>query len=129
MKQWKAIASVILVFLLGAMTGALVTHTIYRQKMENIIKDEPRTIREVIVQRLDRKLSLDPAQLEQVRAIVRETHSEMKNVRKQIRPQIDDILTRSQAKVRAILRPDQLEKYEKILAERKKRRETEENNK
>ncbi|MFI5296084.1 MAG: hypothetical protein ACHQ0Y_13800 [Thermodesulfovibrionales bacterium] len=129
MKQWKAIASVILVFLLGAMTGALVTHTIYRQKMENIIKDEPRTIREVIVQRLDRKLSLDPAQLEQVRAIVRETHSEMKNVRKQIRPQIDEILTRSQAKVRAILRPDQLEKYEKILAERKKRRETEENNK
>jgi hypothetical protein len=129
MKQWKAIASVILVFLLGAMTGALVTHTIYRQKMENIIKDEPRTIREVIVQRLDRKLSLDPAQLEQVRAIVRETHSEMKNVRKQIRPQIDEILTRSQAKVRAILRPDQFEKYEKILAERKKRRETEENNK
>ncbi len=118
-----------MVFLLGAMTGALVTHTIYRQKMENIIKDEPRTIREVIVQRLDRKLSLDPAQLEQVRAIVRETHSEMKNVRKQIRPQIDEILTRSQAKVRAILRPDQLEKYEKILAERKKRRETEENNK
>jgi hypothetical protein len=129
MKQWKAIASVILVFLLGALTGALVTHTIYRQKMENIIKDEPRTMREVIVQRLDRKLNLDPVQLEQVRATVKETHSEMKNVRKQIRPQIEEILDRSQAKVRAILRPDQLEKYEKILAERKKRRETEENNK
>jgi len=129
MKQWKAIASVILVFLLGALTGALVTHTIYRQKMENIIRDEPRTIREVIVQRLDRKLNLDPVQLEQVRAIVKETHSEMKNVRKQIRPQIEEILDRSQAKVRAILHSDQLEKYEKILAERKKRRETEENNK
>lgn len=129
MKQWKAIASVIFVFLLGALAGALVTHAVYRQKVENIIKDEPGTMREVIVQRLSRKLNLDPTQLEQVRAIVKETHAEMKNVRKQIRPQIDEILTRSQTKVRAILHPDQLEKYEKILAERKKRRETGENSK
>lgn len=129
MKQWKAIASVIFVFLLGALAGALVTHAVYRQKVENIIKDEPGTMREVIVQRLSRKLNLDATQLEQVRAIVKETHAEMKNVRKQIRPQIDEILTRSQTKVRAILHPDQLEKYEKILAERKKRRETGENSK
>jgi hypothetical protein len=129
MKQWKAIASVLFVFLLGALAGALVTHTIYRQKVENIIKEEPRTMSEVIVQRLNRKLDLDPAQLEQIRAIVRDTHAEMKNVRRQIRPQIDAILERSQAKIRGILRPGQLEKYEKILNERKKRRQNEENNK
>jgi hypothetical protein len=127
MKQWKALVSVMFVFLLGALAGALVTHTIYRQKMENIIKDEPTTMREVIVQRLNRRLQLDPTQLEQLRTIVKETHTEMKNVRKLIRPQMEAILARSQERVRSILRPDQLEKYEKIVAERKKKRGNEEN--
>lgn len=121
--------SVIFVFLLGALAGVLVTHAIYRQKVENIIKDEPRTISEVIVQRLNRKLDLDPAQLEQMRAIVRETRAEIKNAQKQIKPQIEEILAGSQSRVRAILRPDQLQKYEKILAERKKKRQDEGNNK
>ena len=129
MRQWKTIISVILIFCLGALSGTIVTYKIYRQRMENIIKDEPRTIREVIIKRLDRKLNLDPTQLEQVRAIVKETHAEMKSVRKQIRPQIDEILTRSQAKVRAILRPEQQEKYDQILLERKKRHENEEGGK
>jgi hypothetical protein len=123
MKQWKAIISVIIVFLLGASAGALMTHRIYQQKIENIIRDEPKTMREVIVQRLNRALDLDTTQLEQLRGIVRETRSEMKDLRKQIRPQMEEVLARSQARVRAILRPDQIEKYEKIISERKKRKE------
>ncbi len=129
MKQWKAIISIILIFCLGALSGTIVTYKICQQRMENIIRDEPRTIREVIVKRLDHKLNLDPTQLEQVRAIVKETHAEMKSVRKQIRPQIDEILTRSQTKIRAILRPEQMEKYDQILSERRKRHESGESGK
>jgi len=129
MKQWKAIVSVMFVFLLGALAGALVTHKIYHQKMENIIKGEPKTMREIIVQRLNHELHLDPAQLEQLRTIIKETRAEMKNVRKQISPRIEEVSVRSQARIRAILRPDQLEKYEKILSERRKKRENEENGK
>lgn len=121
--------SVIFVFLLGAVAGALVTYTIYQQKMENIIRDEPRTMREVIVQRLNRELRLDPSQLEQVRTIVKETHAEMRDARKKIRPQMEEILARSQARVRSILRPDQREKYEKMVSGHKKKREDEENGK
>ena len=127
MKKWKAIVSIIIVFLLGALAGALVTHTIYHQRMEGIMKGEPRTMRELIVRRLNRELHLDPNQLEQVRAIVEETHAEMKKVRRQFRPQIEEILTRSQEKIRTLLRPDQLEKYEKIIEQRKKKRLNEEN--
>ena len=121
MKQWKAIVSVLLVFLFGASAGVLVTHKIYQQKMEKIIGDEPRTMREVIVQRLNHALDLDAAQLEQLRTIVKETRAEMKDLRKQIRPQMEEVLVRSQSKIRAILQPDQLEKYEQITSERKKR--------
>jgi uncharacterized protein YneF (UPF0154 family) len=129
MKKWKAIVSIIIVFVLGVLAGALLTHKIYQHRVEGIMKGEPRTTREFIVQRLDRELHLDANQLEQVLAIVKETHTEMKKVRTQFRPQIEEILARSQEKIRALLRPDQREKYEKIIAERKKKREREENTK
>jgi hypothetical protein len=126
MKKWKTIVSIVLVFLLGALAGGLVTYEINLQKVERVVRGEPRSTREFIVQRLDRELQLDAAQREQLRAIVEETHLEMKAVRKQFRPQIEEILIRSQDKVRALLRPDQREKYEKIIAERRKKREIEE---
>jgi hypothetical protein len=128
MKKWKAIVSVILVFLLGSLAGALITHEIYHHRIESIIKGDPNAMRELIVQRLNHELSLDRNQLYQLRFIVKETHEEMKNVRKQFRPQIDEILARSQDRVRAILRPDQLEKYEKIITEHKKRQRNRESN-
>jgi hypothetical protein len=43
----------------------------------------------------------------------------MKVIRKQIQPQVEDLLTRSEAKVRVLLRPDQQEKFDKLIAERK----------
>jgi hypothetical protein len=127
MKKWKAIISIIVVFLLGSLAGALVTHEIYQHRIESFIRGEPK--RELIVQRLSHQLNLDTTQLAQLRVIVKETHAGIKDVRKQIRPQIEEILESSQNRVRAILRSDQLEKYEKIIAERKKRREKEENTK
>ena len=127
MKQWKIIISVVLIFGLGALSGTIVTYRIYRQQMENIIRDEPKAMRELMVQRLNSKLHLDAAQMEQIRTIAKETHAEMKSVRKKIRPEIEEVLSRSQAKIRAILRPEQLEKYDQILLERRKRHEKEEN--
>lgn len=127
MTRWKAIVSIIAVFLLGALAGAIVAQRIYQQRIEGIIRGEPRTTKEFIVRRLNRELHLDAAQLEQLKAIVQETHTEMRNVRKRFRPQLEEILARSQDKIRAILRPDQLERYEKIVAERKKKWDKEDN--
>jgi uncharacterized membrane protein YeaQ/YmgE (transglycosylase-associated protein family) len=126
MKKWKIIVSVILVFLLGALAGALVIHKVDQHRIAGIIRGEPGAVGELIVQRLNHKLRLDPQQVEKVRVIVYETHDEIRNVRKQFRPQIQEILDRSRNRVRAILRPDQLEEYEKIVAERKARQEREE---
>jgi hypothetical protein len=129
MRGWKVIVSVVLIFVLGGIAGALVMRGIDQHKIESIIKGESGMTREVIVTRLNQKLNLDAVQLEQLRTIVRETHAQMRSVRKQYRPQIEEILQRSQDRVRTILRPDQLETFNKIVAERKKRHEGEENNK
>jgi hypothetical protein len=127
MKKRKAIISILIVFLLGSLAGALITHEIYQHRVESFIRGELK--RELIVRRLSHQLNLDAAQLSQLRVIVEETYDGIKNVRKQIKPQIEAILESSQNRVRAILLPDQLEKYEKIIAERKKKREKEENTK
>ena len=129
MRGWKVIVSVVLIFVLGGIAGALIMRGIDQQKIESIMKGESGMTREVIVTRLNQKLNLDAVQLEQLRTIVRETHAQMRSVRKQYRPQIEEILQRSQDRVRTILRPDQLETFNKIIAERKKRHEGEENNK
>lgn len=117
--------SIIIVFVLGLLAGALLAHKIYQHRVEGIMKGEPRTMRELIVRRLDRELHLDASQLERLRTVVEETHAEIRKVRRQCRPQIEEILSRSQEKVRELLRPDQLQKYEKIIEERKKKRENE----
>jgi hypothetical protein len=126
MKKWKIIISVILVFLLGALAGGLVTHKIDQRRIAGIIRGEPREVGEMIVQRLNHKLYLDREQVDKLRVIVYETRDEIRKVRNQFRPQIREILERSRGRVRAILRPDQLQEYEKIVAERKAREEREE---
>ena len=122
MKKWRSITIIILIFLLGALAGSLVTYGVYQQKMEGIIRGEPSSMQESIVRRLNRELQLESSQVERLRIIVMETHDEIRKVRQQVRPQIEEILARSQNRVRAILSPVQLEKFEKIIAERNKRR-------
>jgi Spy/CpxP family protein refolding chaperone len=126
MKRWKAIVGILLVFFLGALAGVLATYAVYPQRMEGVARGEPGRTREFIVRRLTRDLNLDQAQSEQLGAIVRETHAQLRELRKKIRPETEEIMARSQDRVRAILRPDQREKYEKIIAEHRKRREGEE---
>ena len=128
MKGWKAVVSVILIFMLGGLAGALVVHKIDQQKIESIMHGEAGMTREFIVTRLNRELNLDDIQQDRLRAIVRETHIEMRNVRRLYRPQIEEILQRSQDRVRAILRPEQLAVFNKIVAERKKRHAGEDDN-
>ena len=74
-----------------------------------------------IVRRLSWELRLDHDQREQLRVIVDQGQQEMKVVRRQIQPQIEDVLGRSEAKLRVILRPDQQDKFDKLIAERKAR--------
>ena len=119
MKNFKAIAGILLVFLLGAAGGALVTHMIHETRLEHFISGGHRMREDIIVQRLTRKLDLDSSQQEQVRAIMHETHDGIRQVRSRFHPQIEALLTAGQDRIKAVLRPDQREKFDKIIAERK----------
>ncbi|HEY4743293.1 MAG TPA: hypothetical protein VIH45_01430 [Desulfuromonadaceae bacterium] len=121
-KNAKAIMGIVLVFLLGAASGALVTHMIHRIHMERFISGGPAAREELIIRRLNHRLDLDSSQLEQVRGIVHETHTAMGEIRSQTRPRIEALLEQGETRINAILRPDQREKFANIVAERKTHR-------
>jgi Spy/CpxP family protein refolding chaperone len=119
MKNIMAISGILLVFLLGAAGGALVTHMIHEARFEHFISGGHRMREDVIVERLTKKLDLDGRQQEQVRAIMQETHDGIRQARSRIRPQIEALLTAGQDRIKAVLRPDQREKFDRIITERK----------
>jgi Spy/CpxP family protein refolding chaperone len=122
MKRWKSILGVLLVFLLGALAGAAVVHRVDRQSVEAGLAGRGGATADLIVRRLTRSLDLDPAQQDQVRAIVTETRRDIVEIRKPIQGQIQEAFERSRVRIRAILRPEQQEKFDRIQSERRKRR-------
>lgn len=122
MKSFKAIAGVILIFLLGAASGSVTTYLFTRSQRSCPPADTPRWREEHLVARLTEQLQLDSTQQERVRAIVLETHSRIKQVRSKARPEVETALAEGQRRINALLRPDQQEKFRKIIAEREHHR-------
>jgi Spy/CpxP family protein refolding chaperone len=122
MNNTKSILAVLLVFIFGVASGALVTHVIHQARFESFFTKGVHPPREdIIVQRLTSKLDLDRQQQDKVRAIIHETQLSMQQIRRQSRPQIEGVLAEGQQRISALLTPQQREKYEKIIEERKQR--------
>lgn len=119
MRNYKAIAGVLLVFVLGAVCGGVVTHMVGRARMESVINGGPVAREELLIKRLTSQLDLDSSQLERIRPIVHETHTAIHQVRQQSRPQVEALLDESQRRIAAVLSPEQRVKFDKIIAERK----------
>lgn len=122
MKNFKAITGILLVFILGAVSGAIVSHMVDRERHEAFVKGGYVAREDVIVKRLTKQLDLDQQQQLQIKALVHESRSAIQEVRKQALPQIEQLLDQAQKRISAVLRPEQQEKYLKLIAERKERR-------
>jgi Spy/CpxP family protein refolding chaperone len=121
MKNIRPIYCILVVFVLGTLCGVLGTHLFYKCRMDSIIGAKGANREERLVEMLDRKLDLDTRQKEQVRAIVRETQEEVRQVRRQFRPQMEAAIGKGQVKISALLTPEQRKKYEQMITERKAR--------
>ena len=117
MKDWKAIVGVIAVFLLGIAAGGLLTLGIIRHQ----IAGGAPVMGRLVERRLSWRLRLDATQREQLHTIVTDAQHQLHAVRRQIRPQVEVILDDAVAKERATLRPDQQEKFDRLIARSKAR--------
>ena len=121
MKVNRTIWGIVLVFVLGILSGSLVVHLLYKYRIESIISGRAESREDALVRRLDRKLELSDLQEEQLREIIHESFMEIKAVRSQFRPQVEAIIEKSQRRISELLTPEQRKKYEQIIAERKKK--------
>ena len=122
MNKSKAIFAILLVFILGSVCGALVTHMVNRQRMDKMISGGQGVHEEHLVQRLTQRLDLDKGQIEQVRTIVHETHTAIREVHRKNQPQVEALIEASQRRIGALLKPEQKAEFEILIAERKARR-------
>lgn len=118
----KAAALVVLIFLLGIAIGALGTH-FWGERVWSARAERPG--RTKIVENLTREVGLTSDQQKQVEAIVDDTGAKFDAIHEQERPQYEQARQEGRNRIRAILTPEQLPKFEDFLRrlddERKKR--------
>ncbi|MBV9924240.1 MAG: hypothetical protein JOZ96_04300 [Acidobacteria bacterium] len=123
LKLWLAVAAV---FALGCATGALLDSA-YRLRA-GAARNESRGRRdpERIFEKMRQDLSLDERQSAEVRKILDETRNEYRTLRSEARPRFDAIRQSARTRIRALLTPEQQQRFDARVAEMDARREAEE---
>jgi hypothetical protein len=120
--QLAAAAFAALLFAGGAAVGAL-GHRYYAATSVNAASTaaSPEVARHRYVQEMQDRLKLTPAQITQLETILHETKAKTRAVRDSYQPQMLKIKQDHVERVKAILTPEQIPAYEKLVAEREQR--------
>ena len=124
LKLWLAIAAI---FALGCATGALLDSA-YRLRA-GAARGEGRAGKRDpgrMFERIRRDLELDERQSAEVRRILDETRGEYRALRSEARPRFDAIRQSARARIRALLTPEQQQRFDARAAEKDARRNAEE---
>jgi Spy/CpxP family protein refolding chaperone len=109
----------VVVFVLGSVTGAAITgfyhamadntHSAPRDRMEKIRRD----------------LNLTDEQMKSVSAILDETRNEYKQLKTELKPRFDEPRQKARTRIRALLSPEQQQKFDAMVAQQDAEREGE----
>ena len=120
----KVIGAALAVFLLGCVTGAALDSA-YRLRAAGH-RRPPHPQREEFFESLQRNLDLDARQTEQIRAFIDDTREGYRQLRTVVGPRYDTLRRDGSARIRALLTPEQQQKFAQMTAERDARRQAEE---
>lgn len=115
MKRVKRILGVLLIFVFGVIVGGVGASAGIAQKIRDVISGGPEAVVRELVKVLDKELKLEPEQKRMLQGIADETHIKLRQSRAKIQPEVDRTLGEAEEKVRAILYPNQIEKFDKLL--------------
>ena len=125
LKLWLAIAAI---FALGCATGALLDSAYRlrggaaRHDSRGGGKRDPAHAFE----KLQRELNLDERQAAEVRRILDETRNEYRTLRSETRPRFDAVRESARTRIRALLTPEQQQRFDARVAEMDARRKADE---
>lgn len=109
----------LVVFLLGAVAGAMAMRAHDARDLLVLGKGRPPHPAEVFKRRLFSELDLSADQRKAVEGIVDDTHRDIQAVMRKVRPEVEARLQQSADEIRAVLNPDQKRTFEQMEEERK----------
>ncbi len=113
LKIWLVLVAV---FVLGSVTGAALTG-LYRSRAAG---DRPDAREKAMNERFDKmrtELNLTDDQTKAVRAIIDETRNEYRALRTELRPRFEEPRQKARARIRALLTPEQQQKFDVMIAQ------------
>jgi periplasmic protein CpxP/Spy len=122
--MWTVLVAV---FLLGSVTGAALSGLI-RSRAGGARDSRERSSSERFA-KMRAELNLTDQQTTQIKAILDDTKNEYKSLRTELKPRFDEPRLKARAKIRALLTPEQQQKFDALVARYDSRREDEEKSK
>jgi hypothetical protein len=107
------------VFVLGFLAGAA-TLLVVRARVERRLLDAPDPLARIVVYKLNRELRLTPAQRREVYRIMVGSRGEVLSLSADLLPRLLAVFDRTQARIRELLTPAQQEKFDRLVAERRR---------
>jgi Spy/CpxP family protein refolding chaperone len=119
LKIWLVVLGV---FLLGCVTGASLD-SLYRLRAGGRERSVERGRRGDIFEKLKSELNLTEQQSTDVRAIIDQSQEEFRALRNEINPRYDAVRAAARSRIRALLNPEQQQRFDAKMAERDAHRE------
>jgi Spy/CpxP family protein refolding chaperone len=113
LKMWLVLVAV---FVLGSVTGVALTG-LYRSRAAG---DRPETREKAMHERFEKmrtELKLTDEQTKAVQAIIDETRNEYRALRTELRPRFEEPRQKARARIRALLTPEQQQKFDSMIAQ------------
>ena len=116
LKVWLVL---VVVFVLGSVTGAAVTGLYWSRAGGRPERNNPQQRFE----KMRSELNLTDDQTKAVSAILDETRNEYRTLRGELKPRFDEPRQKARAKIRALLSPEQQQKFDALVAQHDAQRE------
>ena len=121
LKVWLVL---LVVFVLGSITGAALTG-LYRSRAG---ADRPERAMHERFEKMRRELNLTDEQTKSVSAILDDTRNEYRSLRAELRPRFEEPRQKARTKIRALLTPEQQQKFDALVAQHDTQRENDQKN-
>lgn len=120
LKVWLTVLGV---FALGCLTGASLDSA-YRIRARNNEQQEARGRRDKkdVFEHMKRDLNLNEQQSTEIRAILDQTRNDYRALRAEVRPRYDQVRQNARTRIRALLTPEQQQRFDLKVAERDAKR-------
>jgi Spy/CpxP family protein refolding chaperone len=121
LKIWLVLLAV---FVLGSVTGAALTG-LYRSRAAGGGAEARERAMHERFEKMRSELNLTDQQTTSVRAILDETRNEYRALRTELRPRFEEPRMKARARIRALLTPDQQQKFDALVAQQDAQRDEE----